>query len=170
MMKRLQVIFISFLTFVVFVNFAITTFPAVRSIFRKPSNAKNVQLAQQPKQEILSQIIFSIPHIKPGEFSWRDTSVVSWLSNYCMDKCNDTQSSGYRFAGQITNTDKSYSLKVTVKTDKEYAQPVRFDPATGKFNGNVYFDKFNRMETTIKVMLRDSTNSILQTYLITLTE
>jgi hypothetical protein len=47
---------------------------------------------------------------------------------------------------------------------------VKFDAASGKFNGNLYFDKSNRMETIIKLMLRDSDNMPVDTFKITLIE
>lgn len=134
---------------------------------------KIVDVAEQPmqsKESDTNRIIFKIPSVKCGSLRWKDSSISDWLANYCIDKCNDSLSSGYRFSGLIKNSRKSWSLKVTVKTDREYLQPVKFNPENGTFDGKVYFDKTNRDETPVKIVLRDSNRITLETFVINLLE
>jgi hypothetical protein len=124
----------------------------------------------QVSQADTGKIVFYIPRIKCGNVSWNDTEVLNWLSKNCMDKCDDPTSSGYRFSGKIVHSHKSWSMKVTIKTDKEYMQPVMFNSEKGTFEGKLYFDKTNRGETPITIYLRDSSRVTINTFVITLTE
>jgi len=128
------------------------------------------KIKTQVNQLDTSNIIFLIPPIKCGNIKWKDSTISNWLKNYCSDKCSDSLSSGYKFSGLLKKFDRRWNMKVTIKTDKEYAQPVKFDTVTGKFNGKLYFDKFNRLETVIKIMLRDSDNTVKNNYVVTLIE
>ena len=132
-------------------------------------NQKNIG-DNQIKQVDTSKIIINIPAVKCGNVKWDEPTIIDWLKNYCLDKCDDPNSSGFKFSGIIKNSKKSWSLKVTIKTDREYLQPVKFNPIDGIFEGKIYFDKTNRMETPIKVTLRDSNRLTIETFIITLTE
>jgi hypothetical protein len=169
-MKKLNLLFIIFISIIVVINIATSAIPRIKTIIHNQKNIDAALKSGQIKQADTSWIIFSIPSVKSGKIPWKDAAISKWIANYCIDKCNDSLSSGYKFSGQIMNSNKSWSLKVTIKTDKEYAQPVKFDAADGKFIGNLYFDKSNRMETLIKIMLRDSDNIPIDSFKITLTE
>jgi len=132
-------------------------------------NQKNIG-DNQIKQVDTSKIIINIPSVKCGKIKWDDPSIIDWFKNYCLDKCDDSNSSGYKFSGIIKNSQKSWSLKVTIKTDRDYLQPVKFNPIDGTFDGKIYFDKTNRQETPIKIILRDSNRISIQTFVINLVE
>jgi hypothetical protein len=168
--RKLHILFMAIVS--VAVGFCISTTAGnkIIIILKEHKISNTVKKISQAKQTDTAKIEFNIPPVKCGNIAWKDTIIANWLANYCSDKCNDTISSGYKFSGQIRNPNKNSSLKVTIKTDKEYAQPVRFDPESGKFIGKVYFDKVNRMDTPIKIMLRDSNNTVIRVFTITLTE
>jgi hypothetical protein len=129
---------------------------------------KSVSSIDETGQADTGKIVFYIPRVRCGNVSWNDTVVTQWLSKNCLDKCDDPSSSGYRFSGKILNSDKSWSMKVTIKTDRDYVQPVMFNPVNGTFEGKLYFDKTNRNETPIKIYLRDSSRTTIRTYAVTL--
>jgi hypothetical protein len=109
-----------------------------------------------------------VPSLKCGDFNWDDTLIINWLKNNCIDKCDDPNTSGYSFSGKIMGAGKNNSLKVTITTNKEYLQPIRFNPADGTFKGTLYFDKTIQEKTIIKLMLRDSTRTVINSFIITL--
>jgi hypothetical protein len=125
--------------------------------------------AQEQKSDT-TKIIFTTPAVTCGDISWQAPVITNWLANNCMDKCDDPVTSGYKLSGQIKNSNKNWSIKVVIKTDKEYAQPVRYNPANGTFEGKVYFDRTNRMDTPLKIILRDSNRTTINTFIITLKE
>ncbi len=155
---------------IIIINVTTAADKGIKTISQKQKIVNGFKESGQIKKADSSSIIFVIPPVKCGSISWKDPIISNWLAKYCADKCSDSVSSGYKFSGRISNSDKSCSLKVIIKTDGEYAQPVRFNPDNGTFDGKVYFDKSNRMDTHIKVMLRDSNNITLQTFVIALTE
>lgn len=170
-MKKRQIFFaITVLIALAFSNFTINQGAHIESLFKGKKILSTYNIKNQITQTDTAKILFFTPPIKCGSIKWKDSVISNWLTNYCTDKCNDSLSSGYKFSGVINNSDRSWSMKVIIKTDKEYAQPVRFDPLSGKFNGNVYFDKSNRLETPIMIMLRDSDNVVIHSYIITLIE
>jgi hypothetical protein len=135
-----------------------------------PQDKNLVSVTSQNVQVDTSKINFKIPLVKCGNVKWSDPAILDWLTNFCLDKCDDLNSSGFKFSGIIKNSKKSWSLKVTIKTDREYLQPVKFNPIDGTFDGKIYFDKTNRLETPIKITLRDSNRLTIETFVITLTE
>jgi hypothetical protein len=169
-MKKLYLYFSIIISVIVIFNIVRASGIRIKILKEYDKFAESHLASGQMSQPDTGKIVFYIPSVKSGKNSWQSTVITNWLANNCVDKCNDSISSGYKFSGKINNPEKGLSIKVTIKTDKEYAQPVRFDPVSGKFNGNIYFDKNNRMETPIKIMLRDSNNITLKTYTIILTE
>jgi hypothetical protein len=169
-MKKLKLSLIVFFVAIVVINIATSSKSRIKPAAHNKNNIDAALKSIKIQQIDTGRVLLFVPTIKTNKVSWKDASISNWLSNYCADKCNDSISSGYKFSGQIKNTDKSWSLKVTIKTDKEYAQPVKFDPKNGKFDGKVYFDKFNRTETLINIMVRDSNNLVIKNFSITLTE
>jgi hypothetical protein len=153
---------------IVAICFATSAGTRVNALFHK-SIIANDESGQADLTDT-GKIVFYIPRLKCGNISWNDTIVTNWLDKYCQDKCDDPTSSGYRFWGKILNSDKSWSMKVTIKTDREYIQPVMFNSEKGTFEGRLYFDKTNRGETPITIYIRDSKRTTIRTYLILLTE
>lgn len=126
--------------------------------------APTIKAQSGNEKQSCEKIIFTAPALKCGVINWDDQIISNWLKNNCVEKCDDSLASGYSFNGKINGTNKSNSLKVTITTDRDYAQPVRFNPNTGVFEGKVFFDKSNRQETIVKVMLRDSNRLVINTF------
>jgi hypothetical protein len=169
-MKKKYIIVLISITAIVALRFSKSAENRIDNIFQKQKSADIVNEPIKNGQSDTSNMFFKIPSVKCGDIKWNSPIISDWLANYCIDKCNDSISSGYKFSGFIKNSQKSWSLKVTIKTDREYLQPVKFNAENGVFDGKIYFDKTNRENTPIKILLRDSNRVTLQTFIINLIE
>jgi hypothetical protein len=169
-MKKKYIIVLIFITTILALSFSNIAGNRLNNIFQKQ---KNVDIVNEPiknEPSDTSKIFFKTPSVNCGDIKWNSSIISDWLANYCIDKCNDSITSGYKFSGFIRDYHKNWSLKVTIKTDREYLQPVKFNPENGTFDGKIYFDKTNRENTPIKIILRDSNRLTLQTFIINLIE
>jgi hypothetical protein len=102
-MRKINLLFILFISIVVVLNIATSAIPRNVGIHYKKNTNASFQ-SGLIKQGDKSGIIFSIPSVKSGKISWKDSTISKWIANYCIDKCNDSLSSGYKFSGQIKNS------------------------------------------------------------------
>ncbi len=170
MKKKYLISVIVIISVIIAFSIATEASKGVNVNYQKQKNVDAKNETNLSKQTDTSKIVFKIPSVNCGNIHWNDRIITDWLANYCLDKCNDSVSTGYKFSGWIKNSQKNYSLKVAIKTDRDYLQPVKFYPENGSFEGKVYFDKTNRSETLIKITLRDSNRVALETFVITLLE